>query len=86
MRVTRLFEQPEWVRFGACAQPDVDPEIFFPSRGRDTTAEAKAVCRECLLRRTCLEWALNSHIAFGVVGGLSPRERQAMNRQRAEAA
>jgi len=81
VRVTRLFDNPEWMRFGACTKPDVDPDTMFPPRGGDHTAQAKLICRGCKVRQLCLDWALTNHIPHGVAGGLSPRERWAVQRQ-----
>ena len=35
----------------------VDPDLFFPERGA-STREAKEVCRACIVRVECLEYAL----------------------------
>ena len=35
----------------------VDPDLFFPERGA-STREAKEVCRGCVVREDCLEYAL----------------------------
>ena len=35
----------------------VDPDLFFPERGA-STREAKEVCRGCVVRDDCLEYAL----------------------------
>jgi WhiB family redox-sensing transcriptional regulator len=85
MKVTRLFDHPVWVTQAACGSPDVDAEIFFPTKGRETTAEAKAICGGCSVRMLCLTHALIHHIEHGVLGGCSPRERQALNRRKAAA-
>jgi WhiB family redox-sensing transcriptional regulator len=64
----------------------VDPDLFYPERGA-STAEAKAVCRACVVREACLEQALTSPAeTFGIWGGLSERERRRVRRQRALAA
>ena len=36
----------------------VDPDLFFPERGA-STREAKEVCRGCVVRVDCLEYALH---------------------------
>ena len=59
----------------------VDPDLFFPERGQ-STKEAKAVCAGCVVREACLEFALANHIAFGIWGGTSERERRRIRRQR----
>jgi WhiB family transcriptional regulator, redox-sensing transcriptional regulator len=63
----------------------VDPDLFFPERGA-STREAKEVCRGCVVREQCLEYALANGEKFGIWGGLSERERRRIRRQRAQAA
>ena len=63
----------------------VDPDLFFPERGA-STREAKEVCRGCVVREDCLEYALANGEKFGIWGGMSERERRRIRRQRAQAA
>ena len=60
----------------------VDPDLFFPERGA-STREAKEVCRGCVVRDNCLEYALDSGEKFGIWGGMSERERRRLRRARA---
>ncbi len=60
----------------------VDPDLFFPERGA-STKEAKEVCRGCVVRNDCLEFALANGEKFGIWGGMSERERRRIRRQRA---
>jgi WhiB family redox-sensing transcriptional regulator len=60
----------------------VDPDLFFPERGA-STREAKEVCRGCVVRDECLEYALANGEKFGIWGGMSERERRRIRRQRA---
>lgn len=60
----------------------VDPDLFFPERGA-STREAKEVCRGCVVREDCVEFALANGEKFGIWGGLSERERRRLRRQRA---
>jgi len=60
----------------------VDPDLFFPERGA-STREAKEVCRGCIVRGQCLEYALVNGEKFGIWGGMSERERRQLRRQRA---
>src|SRR5262245_61753874 len=60
----------------------VDPDLFFPERGA-STREAKEVCRGCVVRAECLEYALVNGEKFGIWGGMSERERRRIRRQRA---
>ena len=57
----------------------VDPDLFFPERGA-STREAKEVCRGCVVREDCLEYALANGEKFGIWGGLSERERRRIRR------
>ena len=71
-----------WMDRGNCA--GVDPDLFFPSRGEDTS-DAKAVCAACTVREACLDYALTTREKFGIWGGLSERERRRIRGQRARA-
>ena len=69
-----------WQDFANCL--GVDPDLFFPERGA-STREAKEVCKGCVVREDCLEYALANGEKFGIWGGLSERERRRIRRQRA---
>jgi len=68
-----------WQRQANCM--GVDPDLFFPERGA-STREAKEVCRGCVVREDCLEYALTNSEKFGIWGGLSERERRRLRRAR----
>jgi WhiB family redox-sensing transcriptional regulator len=68
-----------WERQANCM--GVDPDLFFPERGA-STREAKEVCRGCVVREDCLEYALANGEKFGIWGGLSERERRKIRRRR----
>lgn len=62
-----------WKRDALCVErTDVE---FFVGRG-EPTEPAKAVCRSCIVRAECLDYALENGIKHGVWGGLSERERR----------
>ena len=69
-----------WKDYSNCL--GVDPDLFFPERGA-STREAKEVCRGCVVRGDCLEYALLKGEKFGIWGGMSKRERRRIRRQRA---
>ncbi|MEM9714671.1 MAG: WhiB family transcriptional regulator [Actinomycetota bacterium] len=73
-------EQPGWWELSNCL--GVDPDLFFPERGA-STREAKEVCRGCVVREDCLEYALVNGEKFGIWGGMSERERRRIRRERA---
>jgi WhiB family redox-sensing transcriptional regulator len=70
---------PAWQRYANCL--GVDPDLFFPERG-GSTREAKEVCRGCVVREECLEYAIEAGEKFGIWGGLSERERRTLRRRR----
>lgn len=59
----------------------VDPELFYPEPG-ESSAPAKAVCRDCIVRLACLEYAISQHEVRGVWGGTAERERRELTRKR----
>ena len=73
-------EERSWQTQANCM--GVDPELFFPERGA-STREAKEVCRGCVVRDDCLEYALANGEKFGIWGGMSERERRRLRRARA---
>ncbi|SKO15618.1 WhiB family transcriptional regulator [Mycobacteroides abscessus] len=70
----------DWRATGVCSQ--VGGDTWFPDRG-GSTSDAKRVCHGCPVKGECLEWALANDERFGVWGGLSERERRALQRKRA---
>jgi len=70
------FRSASWQRAAACRS--ADPELFFPvsSSGRSLEQEerAKAVCRTCMVRRQCLQYAIAAN-EEGVWGGMTEEER-----------
>jgi WhiB family transcriptional regulator, redox-sensing transcriptional regulator len=73
-------EERSWQAQANCM--GVDPDLFFPERGA-STKEAKEVCRGCVVREECLEYALANSEKFGIWGGMSERERRRVRRARA---
>src|SRR6187455_2318195 len=73
-------EDRGWQDYANCL--GVDPDLFFPERGA-STREAKEVCRGCVVREDCLEYALDNGEKFGIWGGMSERKRRRLRRQRA---
>ncbi len=72
-------ERFAWHGYANCS--GVDPDLFFPERGA-STREAKEVCRGCVVREDCLEWALAAGEKFGIWGGTSERERRRIRKAR----
>lgn len=59
-----------------CAE--VDPDLFFAEPGTADEALAKEICGRCAIRGECLQWALAHGVEFGVWGGTSPADRDAL--------
>jgi WhiB family redox-sensing transcriptional regulator len=72
-----------WRQRAACR--GVEPEVFYPVSDEDAE-EAKAICRGCPVRETCLEFALVNRERDGVWGGATERERRRMLRHRRKSA
>jgi len=72
-----------WRDRAACR--GVDPDVYYPVSEEDAGV-AKAICAECPVRETCLEYALANRERDGVWGGATERERRRMIRQRRKSA
>lgn len=69
----------------------MDTEMFYPPREKDTYKEiadkAKAICfgkdgkPECPVRKECLTYAVDTDNIYGIWGGMSNRERNALVRK-----
>jgi WhiB family redox-sensing transcriptional regulator len=73
----------DWRQRGACR--DQDPELFFPSstnEGKRQARRALAVCAACPVLEQCREWALSLDISDGILGGLTPRQRERRRTER----
>jgi WhiB family redox-sensing transcriptional regulator len=64
-----------WRELAACRGADL--EVFFPGRG-ESAGPARQVCAACPVRQACLDYAISNRIAYGVWGGLTGRERRAL--------
>src|SRR6187551_3836188 len=75
----------DWRHRAICR--DEDPELFFPVGNSGPAllqiAEAKTVCRRCPVVSRCLSYALETNQSFGVWGGMSEGEREALKRRNA---
>jgi WhiB family redox-sensing transcriptional regulator len=67
----------EWMSKALCAE--IGTEIFFPDMG-DNPHYAKRVCRACIVRTECLQYALDTGPVYGGWGGTTERERRALRR------
>ena len=51
--------------------------MFFPGRG-ESAGPARRVCARCPVRQPCLDYAITNRIVHGIWGGLTERERRAL--------
>jgi WhiB family redox-sensing transcriptional regulator len=78
-------EPGNWRDLALCAE--VDGELWFPEKG-GSTREAKAVCSRCRVAGECLEYAMDVEsrpwvdYRYGVYGGLAPKARARLQRER----
>jgi WhiB family redox-sensing transcriptional regulator len=82
-RVPRLITGGQWRSAAACRS--ADPDLFFPisdsGPAREQTAQAKAICATCRVRRECLAFALRTGQIYGIWGGTTEHERAGVLRQ-----
>jgi len=80
----------DWQMNGACRGED--PSLFFHPDGERGPAReareaaAKAICAACPVRTMCAEHALTVREPYGVWGGLSEDDRDAIYRRRRQLA
>lgn len=79
----------QWQIKAACRGPQA--VVFFPPShverkderlGREH--EAKSICRSCVAREECLEYALRIQEPHGIWGGLNESERKQLLERRAD--
>lgn len=79
-----------WMDHAACASEHPDwwfaPEGGDPGCRADREQYATAICAGCPVRLACLAYALRRGEQYGVWGGLTPTQLNALRRKRARAA
>ena len=68
--------EPEWQVEAACRG---QVATMFPERGQ-STAPGKALCASCPVLEECRAWAAEGVEPFGIVAGLSARQRRPQRR------
>jgi Transcription factor WhiB len=74
----------DWPFDGSQLCKTVDPELFFPEKGKTavkTIAKAKAICSECKFNAACLAYALKYSALEGIWAGTSTKERTLIRRR-----
>jgi WhiB family redox-sensing transcriptional regulator len=63
----------------------IDPNFFFPvgssEAAREQAEAAKSFCRSCVVRRSCLEFAVATNQEDGIWGGRDESERRRLRRE-----
>ena len=69
-----------WLDDAACSNLELAQlSLFFVEAGRTIAPETKALCRQCPVRRECLDHAYVHEITSGYFGGVSPGRRRALS-------
>ena len=80
-----VYDEWAWQERSNCK--DVDPDLFFLEpllRGkekREKERKAKAICKGCPVINECLEHAMRTPEYFGVWGGMTADQRNALLRK-----
>lgn len=63
---------------------NTDPELWYGDKdeGYHYTRTAKQLCSQCPVQTECLTYALEAREVFGIWGGMTPKERQALRSRR----
>ncbi|HET6925155.1 MAG TPA: WhiB family transcriptional regulator [Candidatus Saccharimonadales bacterium] len=78
-------DKRRWAWAAACRK--VDPDMFYGShsiyakRPTEIERQAKKVCADCPVQAQCLTWALNARERWGVWGGMTVAEREALTKR-----
>lgn len=69
-------KSPSWMADALCGNGDFNPEWWFPGPGDTDKAEkATRICRGCPVRNLCLRWAYEMGDAWGILGGMTAKQR-----------
>jgi WhiB family transcriptional regulator, redox-sensing transcriptional regulator len=64
-----------WRELAACRGTNL--EVFFPGRG-ESAGSARQICAACPVHQPCPDYAITNRITHGIWGGLTERERRAL--------
>ena len=73
------FQDPgiDWMRHRNCSKAETNVFFSDPDKVEEVRA-AKAICRECKVRKECLAFAITHREKGGVWGGMSEKDRRAL--------
>lgn len=77
--LAEILRRPAWMDRAACAGMETDD--WFPTRGGDV-GPARAICSSCPVRDSCLDFAIEATVRFGIWGATSERERRRLRHER----
>lgn len=80
-RTDQLRPPAAWMEHGACNNPTLDPEWWWPDTSdldAGQTPLALSICRNCNVRQLCLDYAIEHKERHGIWGGLMPAARLAL--------
>lgn len=75
----------DWSEQGSCRE--ADPNLFFHPQNERGAARimrdraAKAICANCTVRIECADYAVRAREPYGVWGGLTEEDREAIYRK-----
>lgn len=67
----------EWMKQGVCTDPTIDPDWFFPDTEHNKDVEVRMalnMCKQCLVRINCLQYAIDKWPVYGIWGGLKTKQ------------
>jgi WhiB family redox-sensing transcriptional regulator len=71
-------DKSRWRDYAACR--GTDPELFFPLSESGSSQlqiwQATQVCNACSVQWTCLAWALQNGVTYGIWGGSTESVRR----------
>lgn len=67
----------DWRPHAACRDRDLEPELFFPTKGASST-DVIRICHTCPVQNECLAEALRRGDQHGIWGGTTANQRQSM--------
>jgi WhiB family redox-sensing transcriptional regulator len=78
-------QDESWRDNAACK--GVDVEVFFlsrdePSKAAERMKAARAYCDVCVVQQRCLNYAINNSIRDGIYGGMTPKQRWSLKREK----
>lgn len=83
-----MIPSSDWLDEASCNVFALDTDLFFERQSNRVRAAVQQICRECPVRRQCLEHALTYEARspypprYGIFGGLTPTERRELWQER----